>query len=219
MGKGKRLRQEAQLRRATQDQNTYWHGGAAGRQVGDQLIPGIEVPGYRDVFLSQNHEFLNDYRPDFAYITTDRDLALDYAIQVAKGGGRIRRPASLYEVVPIGNIMQDPDYPIGVSFRCQSAQVRAVEISDVLPGEKLTGAGYKYMTWDDGSRQYDEDGYPLPNLTLQHYGITATDLRPLGYGADINRVMELGSVIMQRANPSITQEEVNAVRLATGGKL
>jgi hypothetical protein len=164
----------------------YWHGGPAGRAVGDLLIPGTEAPGISHGVDEMTPEIFAQQRPDFVYITIDRNLALDYSILNAKLG-----PAALYRVKPRGPLQPDPDYPSGISHRCRAAVVLAVE-SDVITAETPdTGAHLGYSTWDDGSPLYDSDGYPLPNKIHQSSGVKPSHLRGLGYGADFDAIANL----------------------------
>jgi hypothetical protein len=77
----------------------YWHGGAAGRAIGDQLIPGTDVPGLSEKFASITPELFDQQRPDFVHITTNRNLAFDFAISCAQTG-----PAVLYRVKTLNTI-------------------------------------------------------------------------------------------------------------------
>ncbi|WP_157407748.1 hypothetical protein [Arthrobacter sp. ZBG10] len=204
MGKGSRLRKKEVPNGAA----VYWHGGAAGRAVGEALIPGVQVPGYRHVVAAFTPQGFAEYRPDFAYITTDRDLAFDYAVEYYKLG---LGPSSLYKVVPLGKSTHDPDYPTGVSFRCKGSRVVAVELDEFTVLTKETGAALRYRTWDDNSPLFDNDGYPLPNKVQKHFGVTAEDLRNLGYGADFSAIHQRCMELVGIRNPGITQADIDRV--------
>lgn len=187
----------------------YWHGGASGREVEDQLVPGTEAPGYSHVVASMTPEQFAEQRPDFVHITSDRNLAFDYAISFAKFG-----PAALYRVRPLGHLEHDPDYPRGVSYRCRSALVLAVE-PDVITAETVeTGAARGYETWDDGSPLYDDEGYPSPNRMQQHFGITAAHLRSLGQGADIDAINNRAIQTARELRPDLSLEDVREYQQA-----
>jgi hypothetical protein len=187
----------------------YWHGGASGREVGDQLVPGTQVPGYSHVVASMTPEEFAEQRPDFVHITSDRNLAFDYAISFAKFG-----PAALYRLRPLGHLEHDPDYPRGVSHRCRSALVLAVE-PDVITAETVeTGAARGYETWDDGSPLYDDEGYPLPNRLQQHFGITPAHLRSLGHGADIDAINNRVIQTARDLRPGLSPEDVREYQQA-----
>lgn len=181
---------------------TFWHGGAAGRKVGDFLIPGTQVPGYRRVLQSMSEADRAEYRPDFAYVTTDRDLAFDYALQLLLLG-----PVALYRVTP-EDPTHDPDYPQGVSFRCSRAQIVAIEPDRFSSTTRDTGAARRYITWDDGSRMYDDAGYALPNKLHQHLGMTPAHLRSLGFEAPFHLIERMCSETIRRLHPRITQAEL-----------
>lgn len=180
----------------------YWHGGAAGRTVGDQLIPGTEVEDYAKVVATMTPELFDQQRPDYVHITTDRSMAFDYAVSHAKFG-----PAALYQVKPLGHLEHDPDYPRGISHRCRTATVLAVE-PDVISIESVpTGAAFGYETWDDGSPLYDSGGYPLPAKKHQYFGVKASHLHPLGIHADFDVINEHCMKTVQELRPNLTPED------------
>lgn len=179
----------------------YWHGGSAGRLVGDQLIPGTEVPEYSRVVAEMSPDVFNQQRPDYVHITTDRDMAYDYAISYAKYG-----PAALYEVKPLGHLEHDPDYPRGVSHRCRSALVISVA-PDVITSELVeTGAAHGYETWDDGSPLYDDEGFALPAKKHQYFGVKAAHLKSLGIYADFDAINERCVTTVKELRPSLSPE-------------
>lgn len=223
---GPALGKKDRRRRADASASTvdYWHGGFHGLGVGDVLMPGTTVPGYRDIISLAPDTWTAEYRPDFVYITTNRDLALDYAIRHARLGALLGDDQSsnhglgaLYKVRPSKGVWHDPDYPPGVSFRCTSAKIISIEAKEISDATPLTGAAAGYETWDDKSPMHNKDGYALPSNAQRALGVTALDLRFLGPYPDSNRVRAtIDSLIAQR-HPGITQAEVNGVRLATGG--
>ena len=81
-----------------------------------------------------------------------------------------------------------PDYPPGISFRCSRAQVVAIEPDRFSPTTPDTGAARRYVTWDNGSRMYDNDGYSLPNKLHQYLGVTPAHLRNLGFEAPFHLI-------------------------------
>lgn len=189
---------------------TFWHGGAAGRQVGDFLIPGTEVPGYRNYLQRMSKEMLAEYRPDFVYITTEKDLAFDYAVYFSQLG-----PAALYKVVP-ERVEHDPDYPSGVSFRCSRAQVISIEEHEFSPGTPLTGASLRHQTWSDGSQLYSDDGFPLPNRAQARLGVLPEDLRGLGYNATFTDISRRITKVVEERNPGITRDAIMKVMREVG---
>lgn len=179
----------------------YWHGGSAGRAVGELLVPATDVPAYSQAIAEIPKELFNQQRPDYVHITTDRNLAFDYAISGAKYG-----PVALYRVKPLGHLERDPDYP-AVSHRCRSAMVLSVE-PDVITAETPdTGAHLRHSTWDDGSPLYDSEGYPLPNKTHRHFGVKASDLRALGYGANFDMIANQCTQTMVGLNPNLKPKD------------
>lgn len=211
MGKGKRLRR---ANKAPARAVTYWHGGSTGRSVGDELIPGAEVARRTGVGHLINKEDFQDYRPDFVYITTDRDLAIDFGILQ----GHVL-PAALYRVAPIGAVQHDPDFPRGVSFRCLRAEVLEVEMGGLDESTPLTNASYHYQTWDDGEDLYDTNGYARPSKAARHLGVTEGDLYRLGRYPDFPYINARCSEIVAARNPGLTHADVLRVRRATGGNV
>lgn len=181
----------------------YWHGGSAGRAVGERLIPATEIPAYSRAMAEMTKELFDQQRPDYVHITMDRNLAIDYAISSAKHG-----PAALYRVKPLGHVDRDPDYPPGVSQRCRSAIVLSVE-PDVITAETAdTGAHLSYSTWDDGSPLYDSEGYPLPNKMHHYFGVKATHLRSLGYGANFDAIESHCRQTMLALKPNLELKDI-----------
>ena len=114
------------MRRASKQR--LWHGGAPGRQVGDQLAPPVET-GLR---YTRRHQSIEQGQRDIAqrldrvYVTTDRHLALAYASTWSPDGRRYLG-GSLYlvdsdELEPDEDLLSLP----GVSFQVRSARVIAV---------------------------------------------------------------------------------------------
>lgn len=93
----------------------YWHGGPAGRQRNNYLLPPI-VTGSKSVSdLVPN----NVHRRDRVYVTTSYKAALLYASGFRKG--------VVYLVEPVGDLEQDPDcFDPTLSFQCDRARVLKV---------------------------------------------------------------------------------------------
>ncbi|MFJ3957062.1 hypothetical protein [Arthrobacter sp. NPDC090010] len=182
-----------------------FHGGRAGLRAGDILIPGLEQPDMGLQWLPA--AFLEEYSPEWVYVTTDIDLARDYAGVRAQ----IERlwSGALYKVAIIGPQTEDPDYPTGISYRCYRAKILNVLDEDVPPSISVTGAALNYQTWDDGSPLYDHEGYPLPNQVGQFLGVTAEDLRDLGYGARFRFIERRQAQLIHRTFPGMNQAKMN----------
>lgn len=203
MGKSKRLRNQGTRAETV----AYWHGGTAGRAVGEVLVPGLQVPGYGSVLagITGSKKRFRDYRPDYVYVTTDRDLAFDFAVRHLTLG----LDSALYRVFPQGKPSHDPDYPVGVSFRCRSANVLAVE-PDIFDASSVeSGAARKYMTWDDGTPLYDLEGYALPNQLQHHFGMRPQHLRSLGKAAEFPLIHRRCSEVLQQLVPGFSQAHVD----------
>ena len=169
------------------------------------MVPGTDAPGYSHIVAAMTDAEFDEIRPDYVHITIDRNLAFDYAISYARSG---LGPAALYRVKPLGHLEHDPDYPRGISHRCKSALVLALE-PDVITGETgETGAALGYETWADGSPLYDTDGYPLPNQLQEHFGVKPSHLRSLGYHADFDMINKRCVETLRKLRPDLTQGDV-----------
>lgn len=163
----------------------FWHGGAHGLRPGDYLKSPDER---RDELSHAERRFealaahvrytqLRD--PKRVYFTIDRNLARAWAVLVPPVGGG---PGALYRVrpVPPASLQEDPDYQ-GVGFSARRAEILEVAepIVRMSPDDAYL-ACRKYRRWDDGSPQYDQDGYFLPPPQHRRLGKSAEDYRCLG---------------------------------------
>lgn len=122
---------------------------------------------------------------DVVYVTSDRMYAQSCAAHWLPGIAEASSPSEtgdLYEVEPLGALARDPDYADipGLSWTCTSARVIAVAQRRVPLAPELEFYGLRHVTWGDGTRMYDAEGFILPNLNMQRIGIEAADLRLLG---------------------------------------
>lgn len=115
-----------------------WHGGAPGREVGDELLPPSET----------GLEWTNDtngadagipdpnYRRDRVYATTDRDLAHAFAGSWSKNPNHTGR-GCLYEV-EFDEPEDDADLPHlpGVSYQAPRGRIAAVAQTNVVWQER-----------------------------------------------------------------------------------
>lgn len=171
----------ATKRTATQ----YWHGGAPGRVVGDELLSRDDAA--RLLTTPTTHGLQAGYalgvtRPDRVYFTSDRNFARAYASRHQTGDrttGVVYERGSLYRVEPIGAVEEDQDFSgRGVSWCAPKARVVAVEEKDVYL-ELVAATGYvgPYMAWDDGSPIYNATGDYLPSPVLRRAGSTEEDFK------------------------------------------
>ena len=193
------------------DTRQFWHGGISGRTPGTILLPGDRVPGYSDLLKAAPQEIVRDIAPSWVYITTDRDLALDYAALTGSFFGS----GELYRVRPLGVLAPDPDYAHvdGVSYRVKRAEVTAVEEKvDGSSPYSPTGAALRYTMWDDGTPMYDFNGFPLPSASMRELGVTAQDFRSLDRGTEFDAINRFAGQIIGQRHPGITQTEVDSIR-------
>lgn len=186
---------------------TYWHGGAAGRSVHDSILPASQVPEMRLLYSTVPQGMLGTFQQDFVYITTNEGLAFNYAQRYAQATGE---PGALYRVAPSREPLHDVDYPVGISFRCRAAVVLDVVGGPIAGNAPLSVQGLQANTWQDGTQVYDPQGYPLPNKVQKKFGVTPADLRGLGIGAAMPDILSHASRVVQRKNPGITQDQINA---------
>jgi len=164
----------------------YWHGGRRGIAVGDFIVAPDARRRQWTTFersierLARGSGYNVDRDPKRIYVTTDRELARGWAMNVLlrfKGGG------ALYRVKPLPpmSLEPDPDYaPTGFSAR--RAQVLEVVEDPVQmdQDEASRTVCLKYSLWVDRSPMYDVDGYMLPPTNARQAGATAEMYRHLG---------------------------------------
>ena len=131
---------------------TYFHGGHPNLAVGDYILPAAEtgVPTTLD-FLNaadklklriKGREFFErDYRRDRVYISDNPEFAVYIGV--------IHRPAGfgLYEIEPIGEIQEDPDWSrneeffglVGLGKMLMCERARIVDVLE-LPAEAIEQA-------------------------------------------------------------------------------
>jgi hypothetical protein len=189
----------------------FWHGGARHLTPGTILVPGNQVPGYAEIFRDASAEVVKVLGQNWVYVTTDRDLALDFAAQ----NGSLFGYGALYKVQSLGELVPDPDFAHvpGISYRVRRARVIALEQEfDDTAEDSPTGAVLRYVMWDDGTRMYDDGGKPLPNMIQAALGVTAGDLQLLRRGAPFAAIQQLASDIVKQRNPRITQARINEIQ-------
>lgn len=204
MGKGKRNKQKAATEGLKITGMVFWHGGAAGRAVGEHIVPGQQLAFRR--IIDRDNDF-SVMRPDFAYATTDRDLAFDFAVRESMKTGH----GALYLVKPIGKITHDPDFPQGVSYRCKQAEVLDISVDGITPSTPFTRQSWRYMKWTDGSDLFDDDGYAIPNKVQRHFGVTSDDLRFLGPWSEFPLIQQAAATSFRAKNPGVSDEHVLGV--------
>ena len=186
---------------------TYWHGGPSGLTTGDRLVPRNTLTtlppalaGHSQFALAL-HDHLAEHDPTYVYITTDRELAGQFA------GVHAAHPAggTLYQVQPEGPMQPDPDLP-DVGMRCSSALI--------LSGTSATAWQYphadkRYTTWEDPSfPMYSPDGHALPSPMGASLGVTAEDLRPLGLWPEHRDILERMQAVVLRIRPGLTPQDL-----------
>jgi hypothetical protein len=91
----------------------FYHGGEAGLRVGDYILSPKEVGKDNMIGLNPLHS------EDRVYLTKNIGDAMYFA-------SRSDNPL-VYEVTPIGELEDDPDFPTaGVSFACPKAKIIAL---------------------------------------------------------------------------------------------
>lgn len=186
----------------------YWHGGASGRSREDFILPAAQVPEMKLHYSKLPKTMHGTYQLDFAYVTTNRGLAFNYARRYAQAMGK---PGALYRVAPHLPLSPDEDYPDGVSFCCPRAVVLEVLGGPITGNAQIDIQGLRASTWQDGTQLYDFQGYPLPNKVQQHFGVTRADLRGLGIAAPLDDIVTLAAQVLVMRNPGVTQAQINAV--------
>lgn len=194
------------------DTPTYWHGGPAGLNPGDTLLPRTQLPQLPPAFGSVTGEQLAaldqyaEHDPAHVYVTTDEQLAGHFA------GWHARHPAggTVYEVRPDGQLTTDPDFP-AVSYRCPSATI--ISATPATAGQN-PHAGKPYTTWEDNETpMYGADGYALPSPVGSHLGVTADDLRDLGPWPEYPQIHGAIEKAARARRPGLTHEDIKRVAL------
>lgn len=152
----------------------YWHGGTPGLAVGDLLLPPEQTGIVRAAYPHST-----GHSPRVVYVTTALDMARVSAADIGTPDAR----GDVYEVAPVGSLLRDPDFKIGrsISWMCRKAVIVAVAERDVrMPVTERVRALAPWLYWDDGTPQYDKDGYLVLTRKAADKGVTIADLRALG---------------------------------------
>lgn len=160
-----------------------YHGGAPG--LTKRILSRGVLPGWKGSTVQ--YAGLNSVRfgdmGNRVHVTADLEVARAYAAQYLDHRGQ-RRPGSVYEVTPIGNLEPDPDYLVfpHTFKRAPAARiVRVVEEDLYWPNpRRMAKAVGKYQIWKDGTDVYDQDGYFLLQPSVLKAGGTAEKVRKLG---------------------------------------
>lgn len=146
-----------------------FHGGVAGLNARDQLLPaGGPVYEYAS--------------PQFVYLTADRDVARAYAARCYEGDPN-GSGGSLYSVTVKGPLEPDPDYRLdpGVCWKAKVAFVAKVEETEVPFTVESMLPALRLVWWDDGTaRMFSPEGYAMPSEMSRASGVTEGHLRHLG---------------------------------------
>jgi GNAT superfamily N-acetyltransferase len=185
--KAKAQRQQAAQRSAylatKRTATQYWHGGAPGLSVGDELLSRDDAE--RALTAPTAHGLQSGYalgvtRTDRVYFSSDREFARAYASKfhrIDRKTGVVFERGTLYRVEPIGSVEDDPDFAgRNVSWCAPRARVVAIEATEVFQEPAVANERIgPHMTWDDGSPLYSADGDYLPSPILRARGLTAGD--------------------------------------------
>jgi hypothetical protein len=168
MGKAKALKEQRRAAREAANNQTFWHGGAAGIPVGDLLRPPTHTKDQSSVSVWSPQ----DSRADRVYFTIDRELARAFAAILTPTFGH----SALYRVQPIGELDVDPDFPT-VGFRAKHALVLELAESDVsLSNSDRLRRLQPYATWADGRPMHDAQGRLQLCREYEAVGLTQRDL-------------------------------------------
>lgn len=151
----------------------FWHGGTPGLRPGQRILPASKVER-----LPLSAITLVDGDQHYANVTTDRALARGFAAFTIAADGTLG--GSLYNVRPVGDLVADPDYPVGVAYKCTAAVI--VSVAELRPAitDPVKIALNRYNLWEDGELVYDPSGAMMPSPVMASFGVTAADLAPLG---------------------------------------
>lgn len=141
MGRARALKAQRRAARADVDKLVLWHGGVGGIRVGGPLLPPTIMGDPATVA-----NYVRELRPDWVYLTTDREFARVFAAMVFDAYGH----SALYRVGPVGGIETDPDFP-EAGFAARRATIIEVAERDVrLTDSERIKRTTRYLYWDDG---------------------------------------------------------------------
>ncbi|MCU1416140.1 MAG: hypothetical protein JWP32_314 [Schumannella sp.] len=167
MGKARANKERRRTARDAAGSLTLWHGGVAGRDVGDRLLP----PTHTNALGNLADMGLKESRRDRVYFTTDRELARVFAAAVTRMIGQ----SALYRVEPIGEMDVDPDFPT-VGFQAKQALIlEVVETNVSLSATEELERQRPYLVWTDDRHIYDENGRIQINAQSLSLGLTQQD--------------------------------------------
>ena len=96
----------------------YFHGGVRNLKIGGEVLPpSITTQETLGPFLPEDYKAKKHYRHDKVFVTTDLNAARVFASSYPLG--------DVYEVLPKGEMIPDPDAP-DVGFMCDSAEIKSV---------------------------------------------------------------------------------------------
>ncbi len=114
------------------DSARWYHGGPSKAAKCGWILPA-DVAGIRE-----KNPFSRTYQADCVFVTTDIDLAIQFAAKVAKKGGAV------FEVQPVGELELDAGHAIdgeGEAYTCDRARI--IRKANV-PGKALKRARKKW---------------------------------------------------------------------------
>lgn len=182
MGSAKNAKRLRRAQRELLAGNKYWHGGAAGLQVGELILPPSHTGAASTADLADMPT-----RRDRVYFTTVYELARGYA---AHTSGR----NAVYQVEPLGQVETDPDYP---RVGWQAAKARIVEVSEndvTMTPQQRTQLHQPYERYEDGGLIHDEAGRLLLSTRMAENGFDQAYL-----DANVPRWTELEAAAEQLA--------------------
>lgn len=173
-------------------QPRFFHGGVPGLKPGQKILSRAALPEWRGrepMYDDRTATELGD-NGTYTHITTDQDVARAYAGEYCHLANN-RKPGTLYEVTPIGEVDADPDWS---GFPLKFLRARAARIVTVIE-DNVFHTNPRYMAratapyrvavdaeaaakiGGDG-RFYDPDGYvAITDIVRRHGGTRQKSLR------------------------------------------
>jgi hypothetical protein len=170
----------------------YYHGGIPGLAPGDYVQSLTAADAFNvQAVLSEEAKAglapsgfadLSHYDGSVVYLTTRRDVAAAYATTYIGPNG-VPTPGDVYRVEPDGELGIDPDYAHVPDICMTAPRARVVKVerrrARLSPYQTCQATG-PYMTWDDESPIYDDQGFILPSPQMREQGKTALQCRAFG---------------------------------------
>lgn len=152
---------------------TYYHGGAPGLVIGDNIKARNNMPEWQKVHIKWREGMPPEDFGDMGNtvsITTDYAVARAYAGEYMNPAGK-KISGCVYEVTPLATTEPDPDYRYTPYEICRTSEAKIIKVHESVPvsdNPRIMGKAIApYVRYvDDGAPFYDDQGY----IILDRFG-------------------------------------------------